>query len=62
MEILVKMHTGNIIKININLSDSVAEIKEKVFKAENVPLEYQKSANIIYSGKKLNPSLSLSDY
>ena len=59
MQIFVKTVTGKIIALPFDPADSVEMIKQKIRKTEKIPLDKQ---HLIFAGKQLEDSLTISSY
>ena len=57
--IYVKTLTGKTILISIDLTDSVASIKKKIYDQEGIPIDQQR---IIFAGKQLEDDKTLKSY
>ncbi|KAJ0958301.1 putative Ubiquitin domain-containing protein [Helianthus annuus] len=59
MHIIIKMHTGKTVNLDVKPSETVHNVKSKIQDKEGFP-PYQQ--NLIWSGKKLEDSATLADY
>jgi ubiquitin len=58
-QIFVKTLTGKTMTLNVNGTDSIQSLKEKIHNAEGIPGDQQR---LIYAGKQLEDNRTIDEY
>ena len=57
--IYIKTLNGRVIPLSVDSTDSIYDLKHKIFKKQGIPIDNQR---LIFTGQSLLDALSLSDY